>query len=305
MTLVRAKPSGFGFHDKLTSAQIETIDSQIPDAVDGAGGGTYAPSSAITIGGSGLIMSGGFTSLGVAQFLGSSLTITAPTFIAGATEFATTVLFDTTTTLAAAATFEVANTATLHFTSGGLLRGTMNWATLVINGSAQVDGGLEFASGAILQVDSGATQTVSGTLVVSGTQTMSGTMALTGKIVLSSSGGLVYRETTGATTNTTYHINDGDVIRADPSAGNIVYRLSHTYADGVTPVEDGRQITVTLAFSLANTTNTVDVETFANPGVSLLTNGVALKRAAGFNAWADFMFVTGLGWGCIRYGVWT
>ncbi len=49
MTLVRSKPSGFGIHDKLTSVQMELVDSQLPFAVDGHAGGTYDPTARIII----------------------------------------------------------------------------------------------------------------------------------------------------------------------------------------------------------------------------------------------------------------
>lgn len=60
MTLVRSKPSGYGHRDTFTSVEAEIIDSQLVFAVDGNGGGTYAPSSLIILGGQGLQVTGDF-----------------------------------------------------------------------------------------------------------------------------------------------------------------------------------------------------------------------------------------------------
>ena len=56
--LSRANALNWGFNEKLTSAQINAIDSQLPYAIDGNAGGLYAPSSVISIGGSGIQITG-------------------------------------------------------------------------------------------------------------------------------------------------------------------------------------------------------------------------------------------------------
>lgn len=48
----------------VSPAEFETFDQNLSDAVDGAGGGAYAPSATIEIGGSGLEVSGPFVSSG-------------------------------------------------------------------------------------------------------------------------------------------------------------------------------------------------------------------------------------------------
>lgn len=52
MTLVRAKPSGWALFELLTSTQMNQIDSQLPDALDGAGGGVYNPTDTLELDGS-------------------------------------------------------------------------------------------------------------------------------------------------------------------------------------------------------------------------------------------------------------
>lgn len=45
--LVRARPSGYGFHTKLTAVEEEIIDSQLPSALDAIGGGSYTATAPI------------------------------------------------------------------------------------------------------------------------------------------------------------------------------------------------------------------------------------------------------------------
>ncbi len=48
--LTNPKPLGWAYGEILTSAQMNTIASQLPFAIDGAGGGTYAlGATALTI----------------------------------------------------------------------------------------------------------------------------------------------------------------------------------------------------------------------------------------------------------------
>lgn len=47
--LVNIKPLGWAFGELLTSAQMNSISSQLPNAVDGIGGGTYAATAPISI----------------------------------------------------------------------------------------------------------------------------------------------------------------------------------------------------------------------------------------------------------------
>lgn len=54
MTLAVIQPGGFAFGERLPSSWANAIDANQSNAVDGVGGGTYAPSSAIIIGGAGL-----------------------------------------------------------------------------------------------------------------------------------------------------------------------------------------------------------------------------------------------------------
>lgn len=67
MTFSRVKPSGWATGERLTSTQMNNLDIDHARAVDGNAGGSYTPSSAIVIGGSGLQVGGVGT--GVAERL--------------------------------------------------------------------------------------------------------------------------------------------------------------------------------------------------------------------------------------------
>jgi hypothetical protein len=54
MSLTTAKIAGWAFGELLLSGEIEHIDTEVQKALDGVGGGTYAPSSQLIIGGAGL-----------------------------------------------------------------------------------------------------------------------------------------------------------------------------------------------------------------------------------------------------------
>jgi len=80
----RAKPSNWGTGEKLTSAQMNRIDEQLPYALDGVGGGAYSPSPRIEIAGDGIRVTGpalleGEVSIG--DNAGSQLTVYADTYL--------------------------------------------------------------------------------------------------------------------------------------------------------------------------------------------------------------------------------
>jgi len=48
VTFVRANPPGWALFELLTSSQMNTVDSQMPFALDGRDGGTYTPTALLT-----------------------------------------------------------------------------------------------------------------------------------------------------------------------------------------------------------------------------------------------------------------
>ena len=74
MTLTNPKPLGFAYGEILTSALVNSAFSQLPYAVDGNAGGTYAPSDPIIIGGDGLNVTGQLTASGLTTISGTLVT---------------------------------------------------------------------------------------------------------------------------------------------------------------------------------------------------------------------------------------
>lgn len=87
MTIAKMKPSGFGPNDELTSAEIEICNSQMPNFMDGAAGGTYTPSAPLIVAGAqGLACSGvlNITGTGVCTIaLAASLVINGTCTVGG------------------------------------------------------------------------------------------------------------------------------------------------------------------------------------------------------------------------------
>lgn len=115
MTLTNPKPLGWAYGERLTSAQMNSIGSQLPYAVDGNAGGTYAPSAPIIIGGSGVTLTGGINgSVAVATNVTAGGNITAGTVSAA--------------TLASTGALTVATTAAI---TGSLLSNRLRFTTAV------------------------------------------------------------------------------------------------------------------------------------------------------------------------------
>lgn len=73
MTISLVKPAGWAFGEILTSAQVEQLDANAASAVDGVGGGTYAPSGIIIIGGAGLRVTSTFQVTGTFSLTGDAV----------------------------------------------------------------------------------------------------------------------------------------------------------------------------------------------------------------------------------------
>lgn len=65
MTLVNPKPLGYALNEILPSDDVNSAFEQLPDAVDGAGGGPYSPSAAIVLAAKGVQVSGIFDAPGI------------------------------------------------------------------------------------------------------------------------------------------------------------------------------------------------------------------------------------------------
>jgi hypothetical protein len=72
MTFSRVKALGWAMFEVLTSAQMNALDIDHANAVDGAAGGSYAPGAQIVVGGAGLRVTGTFEAHGSSIVLGDS-----------------------------------------------------------------------------------------------------------------------------------------------------------------------------------------------------------------------------------------
>lgn len=166
MTLVNPKPAGYAFGEKLPSAHVNSVWSQLVYAIDGNAGGTYAPSSAIVIGGSGLQVtgscqvSGPLVASGVVTLGDSALDAIA---ISGTAVFAPAVTFQNGFTVSAGGFAVTAGLATFGAgitVSAGL---TTLGAGLLVS-----SGGLTVTAGG-LTVDAGGGTITGGLTLIGGT----------------------------------------------------------------------------------------------------------------------------------------
>ena len=76
MAFSRANGGGWGANAEVTTTQVNTIDSDLSKAVDGAAGGSYAPTVALTVAGQGLQMTLGTAPSTWMQFAEGTRSIT-------------------------------------------------------------------------------------------------------------------------------------------------------------------------------------------------------------------------------------
>ncbi len=224
MTLARAKALNWGFNEQLTSAQINFIDSQLPYAVDGHAGGTYAPApDPIIIGGSGLYVSGPFSASssisldGVAQVT-VSLTIDGPSSALLELTSGATLQGDA----GAIGTWAGAWTFTGSTTLGGAT--TVDVALTIDGGSAAL---LEVTSGGTFQAHSGSTTTfenaptfsngfvtgTAGSATFGRPAIFNGTMSANSVLALGSGGYIQHRHVSGQNATHTYNVaTEGDRV---------------------------------------------------------------------------------------------
>jgi hypothetical protein len=253
--LVRAKPAGFGILEKLTSAQINLIDGQLPSAIDGVAGGVYAPSSEIEIGGSGILVTGPATLEGdvsIGDDAGSQLTIYADTFVNrdvafvagkkatfnGQTEFndqnqfddivvftaSGFVTFSGTVAVEAGASFDVACLATFQ--------DDVSVAGDIIYSGALAGPSVSVASGAVAMTATTFVTSAAVGATFNGLVTLANGVALTSLLAPIGAGRVrgCRPPVTTADANSTYGITDGDVFLVPALGAARTYSLSTTGA---------------------------------------------------------------------------
>lgn len=254
--LTNPKPAGWTDDvDTITGQQISSIATQLVNALDAIGGGTYAPVADIIISPGGgiwrfgcnvsfastsiVLMSGPFTCAGTAAFT-STVTCSSTLAVTGAVTCSSTLAVTGASTFTGAVTCSAALTASSTLTCTGLA--TFN-GNAVFNGQATFNGFHTCASQAFFT----SAVTFSGTNTVTGgpniTFDLSGVTKLTGRQVEAFP---VYLTTTDVTLD---HATGGNeiIMLAAPSANRII-----TLRQGTAPIPengDWFEITVLLGTS--------------------------------------------------------
>lgn len=232
MTLQRCKPSGFGPNDELTSVEMEFLDEQMPDAIDGAGGsaGTpYSPSTAVIIDGA-----NGFefrsplkvTSAGYFDFNLGDLSISTSGFITGGGFVS---LFQGDVTIASPRQLAIMGTLAVAGSSA------------VFSGcSADFDLGFTVGPSGVVTVNSAAAWTFSNTPVfangfttsTAGTATFNrpAVFASGSTITISGTARIAYRYAVGVDATHTYSVADVDIIRVPTMTAPRTYVITSTGA---------------------------------------------------------------------------
>lgn len=176
-------------------AEFEAFDQAQFEAINGDDGGTWAPAAVITIGGSGLTVTGSFDASDLGTLVmptGGSLALTGNSFI----------------TLATGTHLDVNSGGVLNVETGGAIEiesgGSMTVKaaasfTLAASSVGAFNGSVTMASGAQIQVQSGAQIQVNSGATLQGVSgcILGGTWTQTAKLIKSGSGGRTqWRETT-------------------------------------------------------------------------------------------------------------
>jgi hypothetical protein len=242
--------------EKLTSAQASAWDAYWPDVIDGAGGGTWAPSTVITIGGSGLNVTGPTNltgDVGIGDNAGSQLTIYADTFVNRDIAFIAgkDATFNGNLIVAGAGQIDVNSgsfTASATLVTFGVQSNFYNnvsfaagftvtcESALVCTAGINVDASSIILTGGSLDCNVPASFSDSvncsgtTTFTSAGTVTLDCPVGLTGILTPSGVGRVRRRVTPTADANGTYGAADGQVFRVPAFAANRTYVLTATGA---------------------------------------------------------------------------
>lgn len=219
----------------MATGEAEAFDGNLAKAIDGDGGGTYAPSTQIIIGGSGFKVTGAFDVSGAAAFTGTveckaGLSVTtagtfscsrAGTFSNGLTvstagsftcsrpaTFSDGLAIDTAGDFTCSRPFTLTNVMTtdhlIHADAGVLAFGVTSTGAVQFNTTLNVDGNATFNAYAYLN----------------------GRTFLAERLVLSGLGRLAYRTTTPANANVTLGVDTVDEIFLSESTGGGGYTVT-------------------------------------------------------------------------------
>lgn len=262
---VRVRPIGFWtFNSDVAPAEFELIDSQLAASIAGSGG-TYAPTTLLTIGGLGMDVTGPFTASDVNTF-----DVTGSVLI----KLGATLTLIGNTSVSSGAIVGFASGSFLTISSGGTF--TMNAGSTANIAASTTLSGSNLLSGAT---------TISGALTLSGATTQTGTHTKSGANAYTA---LRTTEVSSALATATLS-TDSDVWWVlNPIAVNVVYTMQST---GPTP-PDGTTATV-LCFNVGlgktvaiqrEDTSVILTFTTGNGGVELVVINGDWKVK---NVWGD------------------
>ena len=244
---------------------LQKLDQDLFKAVNGDDGGTWAPSSVITIGGSGLSLS-------------TPLSAAAATF-SGKGTFLHTVWVGS----GPSDIFQVFGTAVFDEQAG--FNSGLTTTTLDAIGAST----LAAVSCTSLTASTGVTSaalSVSGASTFSGAATIAGGASLTSDLALSGAGAIVERVVIGAAASGTYSASTADLIwlPATLTAGSYVYTIDHA------AVSSGKRLRVALELGSSGTTS-VDLLDIVTGRI--LPSSTTIKNAASNYTSVDLEYISG------------
>lgn len=235
--LIRARPSGYGFHSKLASGEAEIIDSQLPNALDAIGGGSYSATAPVVWDGF-WTYTGSLTVNGNMLIEGGTLNILSPSTFADTATFLFGVSVQSNITITGATHLLSvdATAATPTFGSGLHVTGgpttldgtatTVNTATLEVSAGT----GTSFFGGVTFGITTGVVDHFAPvSFQTSAPIDQKSIITLNGPF-----GHIKWRRINGSASNTSYSIADADVIIVQPGtlAGTTIYTMLNTGCTG-------------------------------------------------------------------------
>ena len=244
----------------IVQAECQAFDDAQYKSVNGDAGGTWNPSSLITIGGQGVKLTGVATVANCTAFTLTSFTIEPAayftlgadmTFGAGSASF-----IQNNATVNASAQIVCNGPVTVRAQSNWLINGSIVGTASFVGVTTNVKGGsvVNFSAGTLALTQGSLTTGPTPTVTLSGNQTFAATSALTvaNRVRLSGSGATTrWRVGTGSDSNSNYDCAK-DLYRVPTITGARIYTLLDATA-GIPPVEGSRitfSIAATGAFSL-------------------------------------------------------
>lgn len=209
----RVKPLGWGTGEKLSSSNMNTLDTNVSKSINGDDGGTWAPTDKIIVQGNGVQIESSLTLPdGSSTLISGAATVIIKDTVSTRCIDTATVAFEDSTQLQMKETSTIAltNTATITCASGTAinLSGT---ASMGFSGTATCT----FATGTTLTCNSGSNINLHGTTTIAGTvnATSASTVKLQGRKAL------LRTRVTLSDTNQTVKVDAGDrfVLPAGPS----------------------------------------------------------------------------------------